>query len=187
MSVFGVCIFFANRATVLKASWLIMFFVLVWFYHQGSPLYPFYVSSSSSSCEIIVTPVSSYYGVIHPFCGMFLMSLMGSVIIILFHVLRVCIFGALSIEIVAVDGVAVCSMGGYVQPWAWYIIVTLVVVYLFRFIGIMGCGFLRAWTRSSDACWRSTVLELMSCSNGCSKNSYLSHDPGIEPRTSALH
>ena len=38
------------------------------------------------------------------------MSLMGAVIRILFHILRVCPFGILAIKIVVVGCVAVCSM-----------------------------------------------------------------------------
>ena len=57
---------------------------------------------------------ASSYAVLHPFGGAFLMSLMVSVIIILFCVFLVCRFASFSILIISVGSVAVSSMAGSV-------------------------------------------------------------------------
>ena len=53
------------------------------------------------------------FGVLHPFCGAFLMSLMVAVIKILFCVLLPCSFGAFYIKVGEVGSIAVSSMAGY--------------------------------------------------------------------------
>ena len=95
-----VFVFFGNRDVVLNSfrdSWMIFFLG-----HRGQRSYwlsSLYMYSSSSYCEIIGMPGKYSSVVLRPFGGVCLMSLMGSVIIILSCVLLVCHFYALAITV----------------------------------------------------------------------------------------
>ena len=70
------------------------------------------MSSSPSSCEIIVMRGVSYSGVIHNFGGAFSMYLVGSVIVILIHSILVRRLGVFDVEIGAVGSVSVYNAAG---------------------------------------------------------------------------